>query len=1063
MNSPEVFAEVPPTKKARIVEISDNNKSSDLPIPMDTSAPVDQQSKQGNPQKDAQNSDDVLDTNLYSRQIYALGESAMMHLRKSSVLISGMGAVGVEIAKNLILGGVRRVTIQDTKNATYTDLSAQYYLGEKDIGTNRAASSLASLAELNDSVEVSLSTDPLTEEFVSGFELIILTDAPLEQQFLVNSWTRSKGRSLLVADARGLFSYIAVDVGKAFRIDDKNGEQCQEGHVEIINKENGDITLIENASHNLEDGDYVTFSEVKGMTELNGCQPIKVTVKKPHIFTVGDALKNFADHIEGGRFRQVKMPIHVDYPTLKEGHENPEFVLWDMGKWDYGEQLHELWAALYAFEGKHGRSPIPRNAGDVELLRQELRGKATIAEDLLKNFSYQARGNLVAVASVVGGIASQEAMKIITHHMTPLKQFMYLDHIEALPAPGTGYDADKLTETDCVPRNSRYDGQATVFGWKYQEELMKQKWFIVGAGAIGCELLKNFAMMGVGCDPNGEGKLKITDMDQIEISNLNRQFLFRRGDVGSKKSVCAARSAKNFNPDLNIEALSERVCDETEHVFNDDFFNELNGVANALDNVEARRYMDRRCVYYQLPLLESGTQGTKGNTQVVFPHLTESYGSSMDPPEKDIPLCTLKSFPYEIQHTIQWARDCFEGLFSNGAATANQYLSNRDGLSDRMKNMASGQKIEMLDTIRKALITERSETAVDCIKWARLLFESNYHNSIAQLLFSIPPNQVTSEGVKFWSGTKRCPHVLTFNADQDEHFHYVYAASILRAEQYGITPILDKEAFLKVLNAVEVPAFKPSSGVRVATTEAEANEATNNAGEDSDETIARLTEDLAAITEAQSRPLVPIDFEKDDDSNHHMEFITAASNLRAENYNIEPADMMKTKKIAGRIIPALATTTATVSGLVSVELYKMIDVDGQLPKISRDRFKNAFINLALPFFGLSEPMPAPSKKYNDQQFTLWDRLDLSGPMTLENVVKAVQEMTHMNVSMLSAGPSLIYADFMPGPYAKRKNLNIKEVIEQVTKKSVPNHKRAIVLEATMEEEDDEIPYIRYTF
>jgi ubiquitin-activating enzyme E1 len=63
--------------------------------------------------------------------------------------------------------------------------------------------------------------------------------------------------------------------------------------------------------------------------------------------------------------------------------------------------------------------------------------------------------------------------------------------------------------------------------------------------------------------------------------------------------------------------------------------------------------MDRRCVYYRKPLLESGTLGTKGNVQVVIPHLTESYSSSQDPPEKSIPICTLKNFPNAIEHTLQ--------------------------------------------------------------------------------------------------------------------------------------------------------------------------------------------------------------------------------------------------------------------------------------------------------------------------------------------------------------------------------------------------------------------------
>lgn len=64
-------------------------------------------------------------------------------------------------------------------------------------------------------------------------------------------------------------------------------------------------------------------------------------------------------------------------------------------------------------------------------------------------------------------------------------------------------------------------------------------------------------------------------------------------------------------------------------------------------------YMDRRCVYYRKPLLESGTLGTKGNVQVVIPFVTESYSSSQDPPEKSIPICTLKNFPNAIEHTLQ--------------------------------------------------------------------------------------------------------------------------------------------------------------------------------------------------------------------------------------------------------------------------------------------------------------------------------------------------------------------------------------------------------------------------
>lgn len=165
-----------------------------------------------------------------------------------------------------------------------------------------------------------------------------------------------------------------------------------------------------------------------------------------------------------------------------------------------------------------------------------------------------------------------------------------------------------------------------MFGSDFQKKLGALRYFIVGAGAIGCELLKNFAMIGVGAGEGGQ--IYITDMDLIEKSNLNRQFLFRSGDVQKPKSKTAATAVKVMNPHVNVTAHDSRVGPETENYFNDDFFSKLDGVANALDNVDARIYMDRRCVFYRKSLLESGTLGTKGNVQVVIPHLTESYSSS---------------------------------------------------------------------------------------------------------------------------------------------------------------------------------------------------------------------------------------------------------------------------------------------------------------------------------------------------------------------------------------------------------------------------------------------------
>lgn len=170
---------------------------------------------------------------------------------------------------------------------------------------------------------------------------------------------------------------------------------------------------------------------------------------------------------------------------------------------------------------------------------------------------------------------------------------------------------------------------------------------------------------------------------------------------------------------------------------------------------------------------------------------------------------------------------------------------------------------------------------------------------------------------------------------------------------------------------------------------------------------------LARLQLSDSDRLVMIDFEKDDDTNHHVEFVTAASNCRAENYNIPFADAMKTKQIAGRIIPALATTTSVVAGLVTIELFKCVEANGKAAKTPADRFKNGFLNLASPFYTFSEPGAAPKKTYNNKEFTLWDRVEIRGPKTLKELIDTIQEQTGLTVSMLSCGVSLLYAFFHP--------------------------------------------------
>jgi ubiquitin-activating enzyme E1 len=149
---------------------------------------------------------------------------------------------------------------------------------------------------------------------------------------------------------------------------------------------------------------------------------------------------------------------------------------------------------------------------------------------------------------------------------------------------------------------------------------------------------------------------------------------------------------------------------------------------------------------------------------------------------------------------------------------------------------------------------------------------------------------------------------------------YIVATANLHAFNYGLKGNADEEFFKKTLATIEVPAFKPKEGVKIQVNENEpvANE---TAGGDAD--LDQVLTDLPKPSDIPGFRLTPVEFEKDDDTNHHIAQITSASNLRAIAYGISPATSHATKQIAGKIIPAIATTTALATGLVCLELYKV--------------------------------------------------------------------------------------------------------------------------------------------
>jgi ubiquitin-activating enzyme E1 len=1030
-----------------------------------------------------------VDEKLYSRQLYVMGHEAQRRMMASKAMLVGCSGLGVEIAKNCILAGISSLVIVDPLPATSYDLGGNFYLPLPSEATATEASSRANLckeqlSQLNPYVNVSVATevtnlvaDQLLPLLDTGIACCVVT-IPLSNDLLIalNNKCRDVGASFIYTLTAGVFGQVFCDFGPSFLCSDKDGNPPATSQIESVFQEKDAVfvkVLEDQGRHGLETGDTITFARLKGLEGLETNTHYKVHVTGPFTFQIEGAkvIESTEASAQQGYITQVIQPVTIAFETYETRLNDPgECMMSDFAKFDRPPLLNKAFCALEEFRVNHNNGEYP-TPGDVDACNKVLElTKAKSTEDLskaqeriVKHLASGAKAILSPMCAALGGIVGQEVLKACSGKFTPINGFFYLDADETLP--------DDLMPAELLaPQNSRYDSQIAVFGKDMQEKLMDLNYFIVGAGAIGCEMLKNWALMGVGCGPKGH--VHVTDMDRIEKSNLSRQFLFRNTDINEFKSTTAAKAAQVMNTDLNITAYQEKAASETEHLFGDEFYDKLSGVCTALDNVEARLYVDQRCVFYRLPMLESGTLGTKGNTQIVVPHLTENYGATRDPPEKSIPVCTLKNFPNQIQHTLQWARDWFEGEFKQNAEEVNNYLSQSP--EQYVATLQPNTKTETLKQIRKSLVDERPVTFEDCVVWARLKFEELFNNTIRQLLHNFPEDQVTSSGTKFWSGSKRCPKAMTFDLDSKcedaemfNHLDFVVAAAYLRATMYGIKGRTDKQYFENFLKDVIVPDFAPQEGVKISANEEEEKE--NNSMDTGDAEADALWNSLPKQADLAGFQLNPIDFDKDVDD--HMLFVAACSNLRAMNYSIPTEDTHRSRAIAGRIIPAIATTTAMVTGLICLELYKIIGTPRK--ELTIEAYKNAFCNLAIPFMTCSEPIP-PAKtqcmlKGEEWNWTAWDSLDMNlGDITLGAFMDYFESEYKLEISMLSHGVSILYSFFAnKKKVQERKAMKMTEVITSITKKEFPPNQLFIILEVIANNKDTdeevELPYIKFRF
>lgn len=901
------------------------------------------------------------DEHRYSRQSYAIGKDVMTKLSEANVLVIGYNTLGQEIVKNLALQGINKIDICFKFKLNKYQKTGLYYPID-DINLP-----LDDIRKLNPTIEINQinvfdSTDEFDTEVIKKYNLAIIINSTFEDALTLNRICHKLNIKFILCGCYGLTGYLFNDFGENFVVSDVDGEVYENLIINTIEEKK--ITFKD--KHNLADGDILLLTtndnvehEIKIKLTLT---PFIISLKDDITFTKAD-IKSII---------KKKIPKIHNFKMLKDNMErgNLDVALADFSvDFNRPNDLYELIRAYSTYYEQHNDSPRAWSIADFEVFSTYINDFGNKSKEfirLAKKFCFTLRGDVLPFASIIGAVVSHECIKALGHKYNPISQWYYLDYLELISDEEIDLFDDNKARN--YRTNNKYEGLVNVFGKSLLEKIQQNVPFVVGSGAIGCEILKNLGMMGV-------NNFVITDPDHIEKSNLSRQFLFNDNDLRKSKARTAADKIRVFNPDCNPMVFENKICGETENIFNAEFFEGIDTILNALDNVDARVYMDEQAIKYSIPLIDSGTMGAKGNVQVIIPDLTESYGSSKDPEEKSgIPICTIKSFPYRPEHTIQWARELFEYEFNLFPSLVEKYrdLSKLTSINDGDIKLFYRQ------------IYKYKNFTLDVEGFFNLLstiFYENFHENVMEIIekYSKPDN---AEEL----GDKKLPKTIQMTLQYYNQFM-----------NYGFNIL--SQMFKTNINYNEFYTFDYFNPVIF--------------GKKLDDII--VDEAFGEITSIiqQIPNTFKIDFEKDDDSLEHVQFITECANIRNDQYDIPISDVYTTRKIAGNIIPAMITTTSLISGFQILEYIKIIKFYSK-NKHSTTQFdsdinlyKNRFVNLNNNYIDGINPGRPERQIINSKSISIWTKIPVSSDVT-NNVIDQINQYTRNKVEYLTAGTETIY-------------------------------------------------------
>ena len=665
-------------------------------------------------------------------------------------------------------------------------------------------------------------------------------------------------------------------------------------------------------------------------------------------------------------------------------------------------------------------------------------------DKIIEYFIKYIQTELSCFTTILGGIVTQEVIKS-TGKYIPIEQIIFFDFFKIAEELNLNIDLSKL-------KKDRYYHYNSIFGEETMNKLQNKKLLLVGAGALGCELLKIYALLGI-------KNVNVVDNDYIELSNLSRQYFYHKEHIGKSKVEISCKAVLEINNELkNYNPIIGKICKETEDQFNKKFWDDQDILISAIDTLSGRLYLDNKSTLYEIPMLNGGTNKSSGKNEMFIPFKTCCFSDYSSKIKEDIddstPSCTLRLYPSRINDCIKWAREIiFEDLLINPIKILKKLISNgkeiyiqnlKEDLSENNNNNENNSELIInLKILKIYLNLLENENENDFIRFGLIIFNLIFKERIVKLLKENPLDKLNSDLTPFWSGSRRPPHIIKFNLKEGLDYLFIEKIILILHDILGIAYNQPNKKKLKKKIKKVIKKINLKNNLY----SLEYLEDNNKILNDIFIKINNLSSKLNKVKKEYA-------FEKDIPEKGHVDFIHAISNLRANNYNIPQCDKYKTFKVVGKIGAQIISSTTCTSGFSGLQLILLTTENEKLYFNSSFNLSENIIAIGDIFKPISKEETENGQKIIPKLNNSWDKIILKGSFNINQIIEYFEKLYKIDLNIIEdLNGNIIYKKPIQntnkkelGPLAirrmklesqkneKEKNMKIEEIVLQIKKK-----------------------------